>query len=104
MASWGGNLRFTRLFHEGDALEPFYTARYTHSFYRGWESQGLKQYKDVVPTQVAHGLGITYLLNTDFAKTSATIEVQNLSDARIYDNFGVQRPSRGFFFKLTGQI
>lgn len=103
-ASWGARLRFAGLLHRGDELEPFYVGRYVHEFFRGWESQGLREFKQVVDAQLTHGLGITYSLRTDLARISTTFEVQNLTDAAVFDFFGVQRPGRAFFLKLTGEI
>ena len=32
------------------------------------------------------------------------LEGQNLGDARVYDVFGVQKPGRAFYFKLTAEL
>ena len=84
-------------------LEPFYAGRYVHPFYRGWESQGLREFKQVVPAQLTHGIGISYTLRKPTPLT-ATLEIQNLTDARVYDVFGSQRPGRAFSFKVTGEL
>lgn len=102
-ASWGARLRFSKLIFRNDELEPFYAGRYVHRFLRGWESQGLPAFKQVVPSQLTHNIGISYTLHGRVTVTT-TFEVQNLSDARIYDVFGVQRPGRAFYFKVTGGI
>lgn len=102
--SWGGRLRFPGLPGGDDTLEPFYVGRYTHSFFRAWESQGLREFKQVVDSQVSHSMGVSWVLNSDFGRFTSTFEVDNLADARLYDNFGVQRPGRAFYFKVTGEI
>lgn len=33
-----------------------------------------------------------------------TLEVQNVTDADLFDTFGVQRPGRGYYFKLIGEL
>jgi hypothetical protein len=104
LASWGAHLRFPDLPGRDDTLEPFYIGRYVHEFFRGWESQGLREFKQVVDAQVTHNLGITWNLSRDFARVSSTFEVSNVTDAKVFDNFGVQRPGRAFFVKLTGEI
>ena len=38
--------------------------------------------------------------STSHAELTATFEVDNLTDARVYDVLGVQRPGRAAFFKL----
>lgn len=103
-ASWGARLRFPDLLARGDALEPFYVGRYVHEFYRGWESTGLREFKQVVASQLTHGLGVTYSVQHDLARVYSTFEVQNLTDAATFDFFGVQRPGRAFFVKITGEL
>jgi vitamin B12 transporter len=103
-ASFGGNLRFEGLSRRDDALEPFYNARYVQAFFRGWESQGLRQFKQVVDAQFIQNVGITYNQSTGGARMSSTFEIDNVSDAKAFDFFGVQRPGRAFYFKLTGDI
>lgn len=103
-ASWGARLHFAGMPGSDDALEPFYAARYVHQFYRGWESQGLREFKQVVDAQVTHAAGLSYLFNSDVIRTTTTVEVDNLTDAKAYDFFGVQRPGRAVYLKLTGEI
>jgi hypothetical protein len=64
-ASWGARLHFAGLPGADDAIEPFYSGRYVHAFYRGWESQGLREFKQVVDAQVTHALGASWLFNSD---------------------------------------
>jgi len=33
-----------------------------------------------------------------------TVELQNLTDARVFDSFGVQRPGRALFVKISGEL
>lgn len=99
--SFGARARVTRVFDRRDELEPFYTARYVHEYYRGWESVGLKEFKQVVPTQLVHGAGVTYSLRRGTAAVWTTLEVQNFTDQRAYDFFGQERPGRAFFLKVT---
>ena len=98
---WGGNLRFPNMPRAGDTLEPFYEGRHVHSFYRGWESLGKPQYKQVVGAQVTHAIGVTWNLSRDPTHLAATLELDNVTDAKIFDNYGVQRPGRAFYVKLT---
>ncbi|WXB17236.1 TonB-dependent siderophore myxochelin receptor MxcH [Pendulispora albinea] len=83
-----------------DEVSLAWTTRYLHDFYRSWEGQGEKASKDHLASQLLHSVALTYLLRSP-ATLSATLEAQNLTDARAYDNFGVQRPGRAFFFKGT---
>lgn len=103
-ASWGAHLRFAGLPGGQDTLEPFYAGRYVHGFFRGWESQGLREFKQVVDTQITHSAGISWNLDHYPWRGSATLELDNLTDAKVFDNFGVQRPGRAFYLKVTGEI
>jgi hypothetical protein len=102
--SWGARLRFTGFPDKDDTLEPYYDGRYVHAFYRGWESQGLKEFKQVVDTQVLHSAGVTWSFSESFGRTTTSLEVHNLTGARAFDNFGVERPGRAFYLKLTAEI
>lgn len=76
-------------------------ARYTHSFYRGWESVGLTAFKAAVPSQLSLDLALTYAVESDRGAVSASLEVQDLTDAPLYDFFGIQKPGRSVFGKIT---
>ncbi len=102
--SWGARLRFPDLPGPSDTIEPYYSGRYVHGFFRGWESQGLRQFKQSVDAQVTHAAGVSYNVDLYPYRGSATFEVDNLSDAKVFDNFGVQRPGRAFYFKVTGEL
>jgi vitamin B12 transporter len=103
-ASWGVRLRFAELPGPEDTIEPFYAGRYVHGFFRGWESQGLREFKQVVDAQVTHSGGVTWNLDHYPWRGSATLEVDNFTDAKVFDNFGVQRPGRAYYLKLTGEM
>jgi outer membrane receptor protein involved in Fe transport len=91
------------LLRANDELMVFGASRYVHGFYRGWESQGLGAYKQVIPRQLAHGVGVTYAARGTTA-LAITFEVQNLTDARVFDSFGVQKPGRAFSLKVSGEL
>ncbi|NMO17567.1 TonB-dependent siderophore myxochelin receptor MxcH [Pyxidicoccus fallax] len=97
------SLRRGSLLRAGDEASLSVTSRYVHGFFRGWESQGLREDKQKVPSQLTHSLAVTYALPVRPA-FSGTLEAQNLTDAKTYDFFGAQRPGRSFFFKLTMEL
>ncbi|MBC7794993.1 MAG: TonB-dependent siderophore myxochelin receptor MxcH, partial [Clostridia bacterium] len=101
-ASWGTRLRTTGWPSSDDALEPFYVGRYVHQFYRGWESQGRREFNQVVDAQLTHNLGLSWTLARDVARVTTTLEAQNVTNAAVFDFFGVQRPGRAFYLKVTG--
>jgi hypothetical protein len=102
-ASLEGSVRARDLLRANDELMLFGVSRYVHGFYRGWERQGLGAYKQVIPRQLAHGVGLTYAARGPTA-LAITVEVQNLTDARVFDSFGVQKPGRALSLKLSGEL
>jgi vitamin B12 transporter len=87
-----------------DTLSLTWYTRYVHEFYRGWESVGLREYKQVVPSQFLHSVALTYLVDGEPAVLGFTAELENLTDTKAYDFFGVQRPGRAFYFKVTAEL
>ncbi len=87
-----------------DELSLFWNTRFVLEFFRSWESVGIQEFKQTIPTQVAHTVGLTYLLRQDFYSMSLTAEMQNLTDESLFDFFGVQRPGRAFLLKLVAEI
>ncbi len=85
-------------------LEPFYVGRYVHSFLRGWESIGQAQYKQSIPAQLSHDVGISYSLRVNPALLRATVEVDNATDEKMFDAYGAQRPGRAFYLKFMADI
>ncbi|MET0342361.1 MAG: TonB-dependent receptor plug domain-containing protein [Polyangiales bacterium] len=102
-ASWSGRVRIPNLPRIEDALEPFYIGRWTHGYYTGW-ALGTADSRQRVPNQISHNVGVTYTLVRDLGRVGATFEVSNVSDAELYDVFGVQRPGRAYYLKLTGHL
>lgn len=102
-ATWGARSHFAGIPSADDSLEPFYYGRYVHAFFLSWESLGGAS-RIPVPQQVSHDLGLSWLMNRDFGRFSLTLEVQNVTDAKLYDNYRVQRPGRAFYAKITAML
>lgn len=85
-----------------DELSLTWTSRYVHSYLRGWESIGTG--KSLVPEQLLHSLAMTYFYQGDAFDLSFSSEIQNLTDAEAYDYFGVPKPGRAFYFKMTTSL
>lgn len=84
-----------------DELSLTWYMRYVHDFFVSWEGAGLVETKAKVPSQWTHALVLGYLVRFGKVELGGTLEAQNLTDARAYDYFGVERPGRAFYFKLT---
>jgi outer membrane cobalamin receptor len=76
-------------------------SRYVHSFYRSWENVGLADGKQVIPSQLVHSVGVSYLMRGDRVTVSTTIEASNLTDAAVFDFYGLQRPGRAVSLKTA---
>ncbi|MEM6814716.1 MAG: TonB-dependent receptor plug domain-containing protein [Bacteroidota bacterium] len=48
--------------------------------------------------------GLTHRINIKSIQNALTLEVQNLTNAKVFDLFGVQRPGRAFYIKSTIQF
>ena len=100
-ANAGLEVGWSDLAIDGDRLGVSGWSRWVGEFYRGWESVGLEAYKQSVPAQLSHTAALTYTLDLDRNAASASFEVDNLTDAKLYDFFGVQKPGRAFYLKVT---
>ncbi|MEY2937395.1 MAG: hypothetical protein RL033_8144 [Pseudomonadota bacterium] len=87
-----------------DELSLTWNGRYVDGFFRGWESVGLRQFKQTVPSQLIHSLGLGYLVSAGGLKVTSSFEVQNLTNEPAFDFFGVQRPGRAFYTKSTLEL
>ncbi|MGK3969915.1 TonB-dependent siderophore myxochelin receptor MxcH [Sorangium sp. So ce118] len=100
-ANASAGLRFPDISAPGDELSLSWSTRYVHEFLPSWPSAGLPTAaKEVIPSQLLHSVGLTYLLR-GAVTVSSTLEVQNLTDARAYDVLRVEKPGRAFYFKGT---
>jgi outer membrane receptor protein involved in Fe transport len=103
-ANGSANYAWPGFMKDNDRLSFFWAGRYVHEFFRSWESAGIRAFKIVIPGQLVNNIGATYELSLGNFRHSLTAEVQNITDARVYDFLGVQRPGRAFYLKLTSQF
>lgn len=96
--------RFKGVVTDADVIEFSWWTRYVHEFFRSWESLGDQDLKQVIPSQLTHSLAVSHVLEGEKHSLSHTLEAQNLTDATVYDFYGMQRPGRSFHYKLTFEI
>lgn len=96
-----GRMRGVASAADTDELSLSWNTRYVHPFLRGWESLGARSLKERIPTQLAHSLVLTHEFQARRVRASTAVEAHNLANARLYDVYGVQRPGRALFCKLT---
>ncbi|MBN8786878.1 MAG: TonB-dependent receptor, partial [Terrimonas sp.] len=54
------------------------------------------------PAQLVHDAGVNYRFPN--RKLIVSIDAKNIFNSEVYDNFGVQKPGRGFYGKITYTI
>ena len=89
---------FRDLFMKGSLLDIHYMMSYVHDFSYEWNSYNNEELN--VPTQLSHDLFVSY----NFGKKSeftVSAECTNIFDARLYDNFKMQKPGRAFAVKFS---
>lgn len=82
----------------GDSLELMWDTRYVHEYNRDWGSLATD---NTIPSQLTHALALVHTLRGDPLAATFTLEALNLTNAKVYDFFGTQRPGRSVFFKMT---
>lgn len=94
------NLAFflDKVLYPHDQLSLTHNLLYVDSFYLYWPSRGSKDSKHNIPSQLSHDLNFTYSLL--HGKYNIALEAKNLTDAKLYDNFSLQKPGRAFYLKL----
>lgn len=103
-ADAGARLRARDLLLPRDTTELAYSARYVHDYLRGWESLARNADRLEIDAQLTHRLSLLHAVELDWLVCTATFEVQNLTDERVYDFYGLQRPGRSFHTKFTFQL
>lgn len=107
LANGSVRLRAHGLLVDSDAVDLIFRSRFVHSFYRGWASLASSAASRlVVDDQWSHAVLLTYSVATPGTGSAlhVTFEGQNITDAKLYDFYGVQRPGRAFFSKVTFEL
>lgn len=97
-------LEFEGVLDPRDEVSVGWNVRYVHEFFRAWESVGDPDHKQVIEAQLVHGVSVGYLVADAQRSVSTTFEIQNITDERVVDFYGVQRPGRGYYLKGTADF
>lgn len=84
---------------KGNRLSLTYDYRYVAAFCYYSNRIGSNQSDYEVPTQHNHNLSLSYSIRSDRYRFS--LEGKNLGNARLYDNFSLQKPGRAFYGKVS---
>ncbi|WP_327984380.1 TonB-dependent receptor [Bergeyella porcorum] len=85
-----------------DAKASFhYNVHYINEFKRNWSNVGLTNL-EIIPRQFSNDVGFVFT----FPKRKVTIGVdaKNIFNQQLFDNFGLQKPGRAFYGKITYNI
>lgn len=95
-----GNLSylFENIGQNGNSLRIDYNLLYVHEYYLRWPSQGISSSKSIIPEQVSHDAAVIYSFHQ--GRYNLAFECRNITDATLYDNFSLQKPSRSFSIKF----
>jgi len=86
---------FYNVFQKTSVLSAYYNAGYVGEYFT---VRGQPDYS-ITPTQISHDLGLSYRFPSK--KLVASVDVKNVFNAEVYDNFQIQKPGRGIYFKLN---
>ncbi|WP_395837377.1 TonB-dependent siderophore myxochelin receptor MxcH [Cystobacter fuscus] len=100
-ANGTARLQASGLMNARDELSLTWHVRYVHTFSRAWEGVGITNPKLQIPSQFIQSLALSYVTRAWDWTMSWTVDAQNLTDTLAYDFYGVQRPGRSIFAKLT---
>lgn len=92
------NFYWHNLGWKGNVLTLTYDNQYTHSFTYYSANIGANKDDYIVPDQFAHNLTISYSIKN--GRYNLSFECRNFTDARLYDNFSLQKPGRAFYGKI----
>ncbi|MEM7659591.1 MAG: hypothetical protein AAF399_25980, partial [Bacteroidota bacterium] len=73
-----------------------------HQYFLGWPSLGTSALKNTIPSQLTFDLGASYTFPGK--QWSVAVDLINLTNEQVYDNFLLQKPGRSLFLKLTYAI
>ncbi len=92
------NLYWHNLGSDGNVLTLAYDNRFTKSFCYYASNIGSNSSDYMVPDQFEHNVSLSYSMLR--GRYTVTAECTNLTDARLYDNFSLQKPGRAYTAKV----
>lgn len=95
------SIYFRNIMGKDDQLSFGYNLLYVHTFWLYWPSQGGRGSDDEkrhVPRQVSHDANIVYAMKN--GRYNIALECRNINNAKLFDNFSLQKPGRAFNIKF----
>ena len=92
---------FENLFVKKSKASIHYNVNYVKGFRRNWSNVGLTNL-DNIPTQFSNDAGFMFTFPSQ--KITFGFDAKNIFNRQLYDNFGLQKPGRAFYGKITFNI
>ncbi|UZR99651.1 TonB-dependent receptor [Chondrinema litorale] len=102
MANAGLEYNAMNLIQENSRFFTYFQSGYVHQFYLRWPSLGSAENKSIVPSQLVFDAGVGYTFPSE--KLILSVDVSNIFNEQVYDNFLLQKPGRAIFFKINYHI
>ncbi len=92
------NFYWVGLGRKANTLSVTYDNQYTHKFCYYSSVIGSNSDEYMIPNQFAHNLTLTYSIGN--GRYNVSFECRNFTDAKLYDNFSLQKAGRAFYGKF----
>ncbi len=92
------NFYWHGLGRKANVLTVTYDNQYTHSFCYYSENIGQQNGDYIVPDQFSHNLTMSYSIGN--GRYNLSLECRNFTNAKLYDNFSLQKAGRAFYGKV----
>ncbi|WP_057940161.1 TonB-dependent receptor [Algoriphagus resistens] len=102
MANAGMEYSMGDVIQNESRLFTYLNAGYVHQFFLGWPSLGNQDNKNFIPSQLVFDAGIGYTFPSQ--NLTLALDVSNMFNEQVYDNYLLQKPGRAFFFKINYQL
>lgn len=89
---------FHNLLQPGSKTSVHGNISYVNGFYRNWSNVGSNN-QDYIPEQFPVDMGITHTFPKN--KWVLSLDAKNILDQQVFDNFGLQKPGRAVYAKIT---
>jgi outer membrane receptor protein involved in Fe transport len=89
---------FDNLLQRNAKTSVYGSISYVNGFFRNWANVGSKN-RDYIPEQYPVDLGVTHTFRGN--KWVLSLDAKNVLNQQIFDNFGLQKPGRALYAKIT---
>lgn len=92
------NLYWHGMGRKSNLLSVTYDNQYTHKFSYYASNIGSSNKDYIIPNQLAHNITVAYGIKN--GRYNLSFECRNFTDARLYDNFSLQKAGRAYYGKV----